>query len=155
MTTIASQITSLAIVYSTVYSGADQRKHQSSGLCAWNSPLTGEFPTQRANNTEMFPFNDYSMIQRLRKQASTHSTLSQMQYNTSSDRRMRSHVTANGRQFPHHSIILSMGICGVKCLMINTNYIILNAVTVFLPTSYIYSNRLDKGHQYKYIWWKL
>ena len=30
MTTIASQITSLTVVYSTVYSDADQRKHQSS-----------------------------------------------------------------------------------------------------------------------------
>ena len=30
MDTMASQITSLTIVYSTVYSGADQRKHQSS-----------------------------------------------------------------------------------------------------------------------------
>ena len=30
MGTIASQITSLTIVYSTVYSGADQRKYQSS-----------------------------------------------------------------------------------------------------------------------------
>ena len=29
MDTIASQITSLAIVYSTVYSGAGQRKYQS------------------------------------------------------------------------------------------------------------------------------
>ena len=30
MGAIASQITSLTIVYSTAYSGADQRKHQSS-----------------------------------------------------------------------------------------------------------------------------
>ena len=30
MSTMASQITSLTIVYSIVYSGADQRKHQSS-----------------------------------------------------------------------------------------------------------------------------
>ena len=30
MTTIASQITSLTVVYSIDYSGADQRKHQSS-----------------------------------------------------------------------------------------------------------------------------
>ena len=30
MGAIASQITSLTFVYSTVYSGADQRKHQSS-----------------------------------------------------------------------------------------------------------------------------
>ena len=35
MTTMASQITSLAVVYSTVYSDADQRKHQSSALLAF------------------------------------------------------------------------------------------------------------------------
>ena len=34
MTTIASQITSLTVVYSTVYSDADQRKHQSSASLA-------------------------------------------------------------------------------------------------------------------------
>ena len=35
MTTIASQITSLTVVYSTVYSDADQRKHQSSASLAF------------------------------------------------------------------------------------------------------------------------
>ena len=35
MTTMASQITSPAIVYSTVYSDADQRKHQSSASLAF------------------------------------------------------------------------------------------------------------------------
>ena len=35
MGSIASQITSLAIVYSVVYSGADQRKHQSSASLAF------------------------------------------------------------------------------------------------------------------------
>ena len=35
MGTMASQITSLTIVYSTVYSGADQRKHQSSTSLAF------------------------------------------------------------------------------------------------------------------------
>ena len=35
MTTIASQITSLTVVYSIVYSGADQRKHQSSASLAF------------------------------------------------------------------------------------------------------------------------
>ena len=52
---MASQITSLAIVYSAVYSGADQRKHQKlrvTGLCAGNSPETGEFPAQMASNAE-------------------------------------------------------------------------------------------------------
>ena len=34
MTTIASQITSLTVVYSTVYSDVDQRKHQSSAPLA-------------------------------------------------------------------------------------------------------------------------
>ena len=55
MDTMASQITSLTIGYSSVYSGADQRKHQSSAsleLCAGNSLVTGEFPAQRANNAE-------------------------------------------------------------------------------------------------------
>ena len=61
MGTIASQITSLTIVYSTVYSDADQRKHQSSrvtGLCAGNSPGTGtgEFPAQMASNVENVSF---------------------------------------------------------------------------------------------------
>ena len=55
MDTIASQITSLTVVYSTVYSDADQRKHQSSASLAFvprNSLLTGEFPAQMASNAE-------------------------------------------------------------------------------------------------------
>ena len=57
MGAMASQITCLTIVYSTVYSCADQRKHQSSaslGLCAGNSPVTGEFPAQMASNAQNF-----------------------------------------------------------------------------------------------------
>ena len=53
MSLIASQITSLTIVYSTVYSGADQRKHQSSALLAFVCvEFTGEFPAQMASNAE-------------------------------------------------------------------------------------------------------
>ena len=54
MGAMASQITSLTIVYSTVYSGADQWKHQSSASLAFagNSPGTGEFPAQMASNAE-------------------------------------------------------------------------------------------------------
>ena len=53
MGAIASQITSLTSVYSIVYSDADQRKHQSvTGLCAVNSPGTGEFPAQMASYAE-------------------------------------------------------------------------------------------------------
>ena len=51
---IASQITSLTIVYSTVCSGADQRKHQSSASLAFvgNPPVTDEFPAQMASNAK-------------------------------------------------------------------------------------------------------
>ena len=53
MGAMASQITNLTIVYSTVYSDADQRRQfRVTGHCAGNSPLTGEFPAQRASNTE-------------------------------------------------------------------------------------------------------
>ena len=64
MGTIASQITSLTIVYSTVYSGADQNKHQSSASLAFvwgihrrpvNSPH--KWPVTR----KMFPFDDVIM----------------------------------------------------------------------------------------------
>ena len=54
MTTKASQSTSLTSIYSTVYSDADQRKHQSSASLAfvWEFTGTGEFPAQRANYAE-------------------------------------------------------------------------------------------------------
>ena len=42
MATIASQITSLTIVYSAVYSGADQSKHQSSASLAFVGEFTGD-----------------------------------------------------------------------------------------------------------------
>ena len=48
MGTMAFHITSLTIVYSTVYSVADQRKHQSPVSLAFAS----EFPAQRASNAE-------------------------------------------------------------------------------------------------------
>ena len=65
MTTMASQITSLMIVYSIVYSDANQRKHQSSASLAFvrgthrgpvNSPHKG--PVTR----KMFPFDDVIMV---------------------------------------------------------------------------------------------
>ena len=52
MGTMSSQITSHMVVYSAVYSGADQRKQQSSPslVFAGNSPVTSEFPAQMASN---------------------------------------------------------------------------------------------------------
>ena len=64
MDTVASQITSLTIVYTTVYSDADQSKHQTSASLAFvrgihrgpvNSPHKG--PVTR----KMFPFDDVIM----------------------------------------------------------------------------------------------
>ena len=57
MGAIASQITGLAIVYSTVYSDADKKtsKLRVAGLCAGNSSVTGEFPAQMTSNTENIP----------------------------------------------------------------------------------------------------
>ena len=67
MGAMASQITNLAIVYSTVYSGSDQRKHQSSASLAFvrgthrwpvNSPHKGPVMLK------MFPFDDVIMVTR-------------------------------------------------------------------------------------------
>ena len=52
---MASEITSLAIVYSTVYSRRRSKKTSKlcvSGLCAGNSPVTGEYPAQRTSIAE-------------------------------------------------------------------------------------------------------
>ena len=53
MGSIASQITSLTIVYWSVYSDADQRKHQTSASLAFvhKGPVT----------RKMFPFDDVIM----------------------------------------------------------------------------------------------
>ena len=65
MTTMASQITSLTIVYSTVYSDADQRKHQSSASLAfvWGIHRTDEFPAQRASYAENVFIDDVIMAE--------------------------------------------------------------------------------------------
>ena len=64
MGAIASQITSITIVYSTVYSDADERKHHTSASLAFvwgihRSPVNSphKWPVMR----EMFPFDDVIM----------------------------------------------------------------------------------------------
>ena len=52
MGSIASLITSLTSVYSTVHSGTDQRKHQSWASLAFVWGIHREFPTQMASNAE-------------------------------------------------------------------------------------------------------
>ena len=64
MGTMMSQITSLTIVYSTIYSGADQRKHQSSaslafvqGIHRWPVNSLLKWPVMG----KIFPFDDVIM----------------------------------------------------------------------------------------------
>ena len=64
MTMLASQITSLAVVYSIVYSGVDQRKHQSSASLAFvreihRGPVN--FPQKWPVTRKIFPFDDVIM----------------------------------------------------------------------------------------------
>ena len=64
MGVLASQITSLTIVYSNVYSGADQRKHQSSASLAFvrgihRRPVNS--PYKWSAMRKMFPFDDVIM----------------------------------------------------------------------------------------------
>ena len=65
MDALALQITSLTIVYWTVYSGADKRKHQSPaslafvwGIPQWPVNSPHKWPVTR----KMFPFDDVIMI---------------------------------------------------------------------------------------------
>ena len=69
MSEIASQITSLTIVYSTVHLGADQSKHQSSASLAfvweihrWPVNFPHKWPVTR----KIFPFDDVIMFARIR-----------------------------------------------------------------------------------------
>ena len=71
MSTMASQITSLTVVYSTVYSGADQRKHQCPaslafvrGIHRWPVNSPHKWPVTR----NIFPYDDAIMIQNLNRQ---------------------------------------------------------------------------------------
>ena len=65
MTMLASQITSLTVVYSIVYSGVNQRKHQSSASLAFvreihRGPVN--FPHKWPVTRKMFPFDDVIMF---------------------------------------------------------------------------------------------
>ena len=60
MRTTASQITSLVIVYSTIYSGADQRKHQSSVSLAFVRGINW-WPVNYPHKGPVTPFDDVIM----------------------------------------------------------------------------------------------
>ena len=68
MGTIASQITSLTIVYSTIYSGIDQRKHQSSASLAfvWGNHQGPVGPVNASHKwpvmRKLFPFDEWELM---------------------------------------------------------------------------------------------
>ena len=92
MGSVASQITSLTIVYSTVYSDADQRKHQSSASLAFvrgihrgpvNSPH--KWPVMQ----KMFPFDDVIMLRQGWSVVCTQNLLNKLFYVTAEQNRIR------------------------------------------------------------------
>ena len=117
MSAMASQITGLTIVYSTVYSGVDQRKHQSSVWLAFvrgihrglvNSPY--EWPVPR----KMFPFDDAIMVP---PACITHSALRNIEHSGEpslwSPRRFNTwRPRQNGRHFADDIF---------KCIFLNEN----------------------------------
>ena len=75
MSAMASQITSLTSVYSSVYSGTDQRKHQSSASLAivqgiHRSPVNS--PHKGPVTRKMFPFGDGSSHILVTRQGAKH-----------------------------------------------------------------------------------
>ena len=69
MTMLASQITSLTVVYSIAYSGVNQRKHQSSASLAFVGEIHREpvnFPHKWPVTRKMFPFDDVIMEENVR-----------------------------------------------------------------------------------------
>ena len=58
MGVMESQITSLTIIYPTVYSGADQRKHQSSASLAFVQGIQRKQIASNAENVFTFRRND-------------------------------------------------------------------------------------------------
>ena len=63
MSAMASKINSLTIVYSRFYSRGSEKnsKLRVTGLCAGNSPATGEFPAKGPVTRKMLPFDDVIM----------------------------------------------------------------------------------------------
>ena len=66
MSAMLTQTPGVSIVYSTVFTGVDQRKHLSSVSLTFVKGIhyllvIGKFPTGRASNVEMFPFDDVIM----------------------------------------------------------------------------------------------
>ena len=103
MDTIAFQITSLTIVYSTVYSAADQRKHQSSASLAFVQKL--------------FPSDDVIMIYNIFVYSSATCCLNTMVYN----HKIHQRYLHSEYWFPIMTL-LNMAILPHVCTVVNVSY---------------------------------
>ena len=111
MTTMASQITSPTIGYSTVYSGGNQRKHQSSaslafvrGIHRW--PVNS--PHKRSVTRKMFPFDGVIMIililRNIERNNAVHIAAVQLYMYNETKRQSRSKKLGVKRNNWHHCI---------------------------------------------------
>ena len=85
MSVMASQITSLTIVYSTVYSGADQRKHQSSVSLAFVGGIhRGPVNSQHKGpvTRKMFSFVSHHVLVRMQANAVKYNVINNAPYNS-------------------------------------------------------------------------
>ena len=145
MGAMGSQITSLTIVYSTVHSGTDQRKHQSSALLAFvrgihRRPVIS--PYKWPATRKMFPFDDVIMIHThmciLYTYTSVH-TCAWAKMNTST--------------FIHTYIHLCICTQSHTCICIRT-FTNASAVSTYIaarnsivPVLWMYGNWLKRGHK--------
>ena len=134
MSTIASQITSLTIVYSTLYSDADQRNYQSSASLAFlwgihRRPV--DSPHKWPVTRKMFPFDDVIM------KAQHHQTISM---SSSCDTPMVTILLEN-------VILLSWKIHLTKCFAMNTSHSYHKLrVTLFSFSSFLADRTLWSGN---------
>ena len=120
MGAISSQITSLTVVYSTVYSDVDQRKYQSSALLAFvmgihRGPVN--FPHKLPVTRKVFPFDDVIMGPQGRPPVLSGNARGN---------------TLRPRQYNHHFEVLVRIMLDVKQV---TNYYLVIALVTALYTS--------------------
>ena len=128
---MASQITSLTIVYSGVYSGADQRKHQSSaslpfvrGIPQWTVNSPHKWPVTR----KMLPFNDLMMWRSYQRISPT-----RQQWN-------RKHLISWRPDAMHHRVTAKTHHCAVY---INLGIIVQDMYNIWSKTAYRWYLPLD------------
>ena len=137
MSLIASQISSLTIVYSTFYSGADQRKHQSASLASVRGiQRAGEFPAQRASNAENISiwWRHHDTVYAKPIQAETRKNRQNSQ-SLNFDKRNSCRTTLQ-KEFPCQMLLIWLLKCGQKVLKMTQIITFSDVVTLnFWPMS--------------------